>query len=82
VIKTVPDVKKVVQTVFDIETVEQEVPVVQFDLKTEEKERLVGHFIGEIKPMEIARRTYTLELVPFQVKVKVPVCPEPPRLGK
>src|SRR5713226_3625994 len=30
VIKTVPDVKKVVQTVYDIETVEQEVPIVKY----------------------------------------------------
>ena len=78
VIKTVPDVKKVVQTVYDIETVEQEVPVVRYVLKVEEKERMVGHLIGEIKPMEIIRRSYSLELVPFQMKVKVPVCVEAP----
>jgi hypothetical protein len=76
VIKTVPDVKKVVQTVYDIETVEQEVPVVRYVLKVEEKERMVGHLIGEIKPMEIIRRSYSLELVPFQMKVRVPVCVE------
>jgi hypothetical protein len=77
VLKTVPDVKKVVQTVFDIETVEQEVPITMYCLKTEVKEREVAHLIGEIKPMDIVRRSYSLELVPFQVKVKVPVCPEP-----
>jgi hypothetical protein len=82
IIKTVPDVKKVVQTVFDIETVEQEVPIVRYDLKVEEKERMVGHLIGEIKPMEIVRRSYTLELVPFQMKVKVPVCVEAPAPDK
>jgi hypothetical protein len=76
VIKTVPDMKKVVHTVYDIETVEQEVPIVKYCLKTEVKERNVNHLIGEVKPMDIIRRSYSLDLVPFQVKVKVPVCVE------
>jgi hypothetical protein len=77
IIKTVPDVRKVVQTVYDIETVEQEVPIIKYCLKTEEKERTVAHLNADIKPMDIVRRSYSLELVPFQVKVRVPVCPEP-----
>jgi hypothetical protein len=78
VIKTVPDIRKVVQTVYDVETVEQEIPIVKYCLKTEEKERNVAHLIGDIKPMDIIRRSYSLELVPFQMKVKVPVCAESP----
>jgi hypothetical protein len=83
VLKMVPAVKKVVQTVFDIEYVEQEVPVTTYDMKVEEKERAVAHLIGEIKPMDIIRRSYSLELVPYQVKVKVPVCAQvPPTCAK
>jgi len=78
VIKIVPDVKKIVQTVYDIEAIEQEVPIVKYCLKTVEKERDVAHLIGEIKPMEIIRRSYSLELVPFEVKVRVQVCLETP----
>lgn len=78
-LKVVPDVKKVVQTVFDVEYIEQEVPITTFDIKVEEKERAVAHLIGEVKPMDIVRRSYSLDLVPYQVKVKVPVCvPSPP----
>jgi len=79
-LKTVPDVKKVVQTIFDVEMIEQEVPITTYGLKVEEKERAVAHLIGEVKPMDIIRRSYSLELVPYQVKVKVPVCetPAPP----
>ena len=78
VLKIVPDVKKVVQTIFDVEMIEQEVPITTYDLKVEEKERAVAHLIGEVKPMDIIRRSYSLELVPYQVKVKVPVCVEAP----
>jgi hypothetical protein len=77
VCKTVPEVKTVVQTVYDVETVEQEVPVTTYDLRTLEKERPVAHLVGETKPMDIVRRSYSLELVPYQVKVKIPVCAEP-----
>jgi hypothetical protein len=76
--KTVPAVKQVVRTVYDIEMLEQEVPITKYCLKTEEKPIDVRQFVGEIKPMDLIRRSYSLELVPFQVKVKVPVCPEGP----
>ena len=76
-LKTVPDVKKVVQTVYDVEYITQEVPITTYDIKVEEKERAVAHLIGEVKPMDIVRRSYSLELVPYQVRVKVPVCIPP-----
>ena len=76
-LKIVPDVKKVVQTIFDVEMIEQEVPITTYGLKVEEKERAVAHLIGEVKPMDIIRRSYSLELVPYQVRVKVPVCETP-----
>jgi hypothetical protein len=78
ILKTVPAVKKVVQTIFDVEMVEQEVPITTYGIKVEEKERAVAHLIGEIKPLDIVRRSYSLELVPYQVKVKVPVCATTP----
>ena len=77
-LKTVPDVKKVVQTIFDVEMIDQEVPITTYGMKVEEKERAVATLIGEIRPMDIIRRSYSLELVPYQVKVKVPVCVETP----
>jgi hypothetical protein len=78
-LKTVPDVKKVVQTIFDVEMIDQEVPITTYGMKVEEKERAVATLIGEIRPMDIIRRSYSLELVPYQVKVKVPVCVETPQ---
>jgi hypothetical protein len=80
-LKTVPHVKRVVQTVFDVEYITQEVPITTYDIKVGEKERAVAHLIGEVKPMDIVRRSYSLELVPYQVKVKVPVCIPPPPSG-